>query len=485
MNIRIMQKVFTYCMLISLLLVAISCNDFLDVNEDPNAATEAPGDFLFSEASAVLQSNRNIEIGPDVSFFAQTFASNGAAGVFLGPERYDVGPSDFAITNNFGGIYTNVLNNLALYIRDVEGSTPARPNAVAQARLVREYTFWYLTVLFGDVPFSEANDPDVDAPKFDNQQDILDSLTVRIDETINMINTNDQADAITSADLFYNGDMNKWLRFANSLKLRVLMMQYNTDSSVATEIESLINNPQLIRSNSDNMSFPYSTESGRENQQFQVADDFAGGVPLFFWGGEALVNEMTAVNDPRRQIYFDQNSQGNYVGVPPGEANFGDYSTLGTDVTQPDFPGRILGAAETLLHEAEFLAKEGSFVQARSKLDAGIRASINDIDAITNGSISQSATDTYVNDILSDYDAASNADKVVEIQIQLYIDSFEKVPENWTNWRRTKEPSLNVPIGAALGTIIRRLPYSAEEIAANPNAPDEPLPLDTPMSFEQ
>jgi hypothetical protein len=486
MNIRIIQKSLTYCLLVLFVFVAFSCDNFLDVNDDPNAATEAPGDFLFSEASAVLQSNRNIELGSTVPFFIQTFASNNSAGgLFMAPERYNVGPSDFAITNNFGGIYTNVLNNLALYIRDIEGSTPARPNAVAQARLVRDYTFYYLTTLFGDVPFSEANDPNIDAPAFDNQQDILDSLVVRIDDSIDMINTGDQSDAIGTADLFYKGDMDKWLRFANSLKLRILMLQYNTDTSVASEIQSLINNPNLIRSNDANFRFPYFEESGRENQMFQLHADFAGGEPGFFYAGEVLVDEMNADNDPRRQIMFDTNYAGNYVGVPAGETETDSLvSTLGSAITIPTFPGRILGASETLLHEAEFLAKEGSFVQARSKLEGGIRASINYLEDSTPVSISQSDKDTYVQDILSDYDTASNAGKVEEIQLQLYIDLFEQVPENWTNWKRTKVPSLDLPNGATLGSVIRRLPISAEEIAANPNAPDQ-VPLDTPMSFEE
>jgi hypothetical protein len=478
------------------LFTSISCDDFLNVNDDPNAATEAPGDFLFSEASAVLQSNRNIELGPTVSLWPQTFASNNSAGgLWLDAEQYNIGPSDLTITNNFGGIYTQVQNNLTLYIRDLEGNEPLRENAIAQARLVRDYTFWYLTVLFGDVPFSEANQPDIQYPAFDDQQDILDSLVVRIDNSIDMIEPADpDGDAITSADLFYSGDMEKWLRFANSLKLRILMLQYNTDPNVASEIENLIDNTNLIRDNADNFEFPYLEESGRENQQFQLHDDFAGGEPAFFYAGEELVDQMNADDDPRRELYFDEapeydddfNQIGTlgYIGVPPGTGGNLEVSTLGTEITKPTFPGRILTASETLLYEAEFLAAEGDILPARDKLEAGIRASINDIYANTDSTITESEVDDYVNDILAKYDDPT-VDNVEVIQIQQYIDSFEKVPENWTNWRRTKVPDLELPAQAALGSYIRRLPISAEEVAANPNAPEQQTPLDTPMSFEK
>ncbi|MCW9705946.1 SusD/RagB family nutrient-binding outer membrane lipoprotein [Fodinibius salsisoli] len=462
-----------------------SCDNFLDVNDDPNAATEAPGDPLFTEAITVLQSNRNIELGPAVSFFAQTWASNSSAGVFTEPDRYIVGSSDFTVTNNFGAIYTNVLNNLELFVKDAQEAEQVRGNAIAQARLVQAYTYYYLTVLFGDVPFNEALKEDIANPAFDDQQDILDGIVDRIDEAISRIDPDSELAPIENGDLIYGGDMNQWLQFANSLKLRVLMLQYNTDPSIASEIQPLIDNPNLIRSNINNAEFPYSSDEQRENQVYQLHADFAGGDPLFLYASDTILDLMSENDDPRISTYFQTNNdEDTFVGVQNG-ANFtSGVSLVGADIIRPEFPGRILTASETLLHEAEFLAKEGQVIEARSKLEAGIRASISYFDGLE-GEIAQEDEDNFVSSILSDYDLGNQSEKVTIIQEQHWVDVFEKVPENWTLWRRTKVPELEVPVQAQLGTIIRRLPLSSEEIASNPNVPD-PLPTrDQPMSFEE
>ncbi len=479
----------SYLVLVFIITLIAGCSGFLDVNKDPNAATTPPGGYLFTEASATLQSNRNIEIGPVVSFFAQTFASNGSSGDhFIPQERYNLSPGAPTVTNNFGGIYTDVLNNLQLFIQNQQEQKEPRNNAIAQARLFRSYAYWYLTMLFGAVPYTEALNPNIDNPTFTPQQEILDSLVANINESIQLINIEDQSDAITTGDLWYKGNMVQWLKFANSLKLRILMELYNTDPSIASQITPLLSDTNLIRKDKNDFEFPYSDEPGSENQQFQLSRLYKEGIPYFFSAGKPLVDVMNAENDPRRRIYFDKaKATGTYVGVRAGTSNSDNadsFSTLGSAITIASFPGRVLTAAETLLFESEFLATQHNYSEARDKLEDGIRASINDFDGLPAGPISQTEEDAYVTRILNKYDAASNAGKLKIIQLQHYIDSFEKVPENWANWRRTKVPDLSVPYQAVFSSIIRRFPYSQDEISSNANAPAQPK-LTKPMSYEK
>lgn len=483
MNSTILNKTTLFSLFLMVMMTIAGCSDFLDVNDDPNAATEAPGDLLFVEATVTLQSNRNIELGPSTAFFTQIWASNGAAGsTFLNPERYNVGSAGFSVTNSWGALWPNVLNNLQLFITDAESQEPVRNNAIAQAKLLQAYTFYVLTALWGDVPFSEALREDIQNPSFDPQEDVLRGIVSRIDEALALINRDDSAQPIINGDLFYDGDMLKWRRFGNSLKLRVLMMIYNRDQSVASEIQALIGSPELIRSNADNFEFPYNTSNGNENQVYQLHADFASGQPLFLYGTDVLINLMNSKNDPRRATYFLTNAEDNYVGVKSGAGGI-DGSLVGSNIIRPAFPGRILTASETLLHEAEFLAAEGPEAAASAKLQAGIEASIDYFDGLP-GAISDAERDAYVTAILTNYDAGSAEDKLRIIQEEHFIDVFEKSPENWTLWRRTKTPELALPQSANLGTIIRRMPYPSTEASSNPNTPS-PVPTnDEPMWFE-
>lgn len=487
-------KTVTYGLTFLLVISMAGCDGFLDVNDDPNAATEAPGDLLFVEAAVTLQSNRNIELGPPTSFFAQTWASNGTASVFLNPDRYIIGSSNFTITNSWGAFYPNVLNNLELFINDAEQGDPVRNNAIAQARLLQAYTFYVLTALWGDIPFGEALREDVQNPIFDPQEQVLRGIVTRIDEALDRINPEESAPAITEGDLFYDGNMEQWRRFGNSLKLRVLMLLYNKDTSVASEIEALISSQDLIRDNTDNFEFPYTSANGNENQVYQLHADFNSGNPGFIYASKAIVDIMNEHNDPRLATYFDEapllddngdqiGTQG-YIGRENG-ASFGtQFSQVGANIIRPAFPGRILTASETLLHEAEFLVINGDPGGARIKLHEGIEASIDYFDGLP-GAISNTDRDAYVNAILADYDVGSMKDKLRIILEQHFIDVFEKSPENWTLWRRTKTPDLQLPQSAQLGTLIRRLPYPSTEASSNPNIPD-PMPTrDEPMWFEE
>ncbi|NBC04967.1 MAG: SusD/RagB family nutrient-binding outer membrane lipoprotein [Bacteroidetes bacterium] len=489
-----MMKTTKYSLILLLIVSMAGCDGFLDVNDDPNAATEAPGDLLFVEAAVSLQSNRNIELGPPTSFFAQTWASNGTAAVFLNPDRYVIGSSNFTVTNSWGAFYPNVLNNLELFINDAKENEPVRNNAIAQASLLQAYTYYTLTVLWGDVPFSEALREDIQNPIFDTQEDVLRGILTQIDEALALINPGETAPAITEGDLFYGGNVEQWRMFGNSLKLRVLMLLYNQDQSVASEIQTLINNPDLIRENANNFEFPYTTSNGNENQVYQLHADFNSGNPGFIYASKTVVDLMNVHNDPRLATYFDEapllddngdeiGTQG-YIGRENG-ASFGtEYSQVGANIIRPNFPGRILTASETLLHEAEFLAQNGDTGAARDKLQAGLEASIDYFDGLP-GAISDADRDAFVTAVLAEFNAGSTGDKVRILQEQHFIDVFEKCPENWTLWRRTKTPELQLPQNAQLGALIRRLPYPSTEASSNPNIPD-PMPTrDEPMWFEQ
>jgi len=483
MNTRLRTKHKCIILLILLVPFMFACNEFLDVNEDPNAATNPPGETLFPGVQATLESQRNAELGQNISFMVQTMAANGSAGVFIDPERWIV--STFTNGNSWTSFNTNINQNLQLFIDLAQDQDPVPVNSIAQAEIIQVYTRWAMTVIWEDIPFTQANNTEFPTPEFDAQENVLRGLVTKIDEILNRIDLNSAVPNVSTGDLYYSGDMELWIRFAKSLKLRILMFIFNQDESVASEIQNLIDDPQLIRTNGNNTLFPYNDSEGNENQMFQLHADFAGGQPLFFFGSKVMVDIMNETADPRRTTYYLPNAEGEFVGQAPGATNFNfgdDFSLVGTNIIRPTFPGRVMTASEVLFHEAEFLARQGSMNEARIKFEEALFASLSFFDGLP-GAIEGDDKLSFINGIIGDFDAASDAEKVRLIQEQHFIDVFEKTPENWALWKRTKVPELITPVQPNLSDVIRRFDYPSAERSANPNTPTT-VPLITPMWFE-
>ncbi len=495
------MKLFKVLILSTAFVFALtSCNDFLDVNTDPNAATAVSPDLLFPTVLANVASNRAIEIMPSNAFFVNIWAPNGSAGVFINPDRYIISP--FSTGNTWSNWYGASSRNLTLMIDAAENEEPARPNVAAQAKIMQAYLFFSITMMWEDVPFTEALDPEqFPEPAFDDQETVLRGVISLLDEAI--AQANPDSPGVGEGDLIYGGDMDSWVRFANSLKLRTYMFIRNQDSSVDSEIAALLNSASLIRANDEEAAIPFFDNNDNANNLWTLNNLFggftnAGNGQIFVYAGETLVDIMNDLEDPRRETYFafrtdddgDTFEAEEYVGQTSGVSGFGGpTNAVSQNIIRRDWPNRILTASEVYFYEAEFLATTGDLTGAHSAYVAGVRASLDFLAPYTvldsrSGSsdgISEADKDAYIAGLPAEFSSESNA--LEAIHTQQYVEVLDRAPENWSHWKRTKFPQLSVAQNADLGDIIRRFPYPPSEISSNPNTPQDPV-LDTPMWFE-
>ena len=485
-----MKRLSVLLLAVAALFTLTACDDFLDVNDDPNNASPEdvagePG-LLFLTAETQLAANKNIEIIGQNSF-AQTWASAGAASVFNNPEIYSI--STFTTGNTWDQVYTDVAQNLQQIIDVADAAEPGSlptdaGNVSAQAKILQAYTYLHLTLMFEDIPFSQANQSDeFPNPAPDAQPDVLRGIVGQIDEALGQVNLEEPG--IQDRDVFYNGDMSKWQKFGNTIKLRALFLLDAGGRDVTSEINALLNEP-LIRTNADNMLFPFIDQTGGENNFFQLSQDFGGGLNLWYVCNAELVDRMLDLDDPRLSTYCDPNADGNFVGSEPGEfeavpALGGSASPVSDNIHRPEFPERLATAAEVLLKEAEWALRQGDAPLAQQKLEDGVRASMDFFDEQP-GAIEDAARDTYIAS-LPDLSALTTQEALEFIQTQQWLDLFERHPENWTHWRRAKVPALEPPTNAQLGTIIRRYEYPPGPASTNPNLPQTKQP-GVPMWFE-
>ena len=140
-------------------------------------------------------------------------------------------------TTNYGGRHTLDLNEMGhiwqnYYLKNIKDLTDAQArttdddekvNINAAVRIYRVYLMSHLTDIYGDVPYFEAGKGFIDGkftPRYDTQEEIYNDFFAELDAAVTAFDGT--KDRITG-DVIYNGDINKWKKFANSLRLRYAM----------------------------------------------------------------------------------------------------------------------------------------------------------------------------------------------------------------------------------------------------------------------
>ncbi len=476
----------------TILVFASSCEDYLDINVDPNAATAADPDLLIPAILSGISATRVIEANPGQSFYVQNWISNGSAGVFLNPERYTISP--FTTGNTWNAAYLNGNSNLQLAIDDALSSDPQKANIAAQGEILKAFNYYNLTTLFEDIPYTQALKPiEFPQPEFDSQETVLRGILTDIDRAVALIDPASELTGATDGDLLYKGNMELWRKFAKSLKFKALILLYQKDASVASQIEQLINEGDLILTVGDEAEFKYFNLVTNANNRWKLYNQFGGinaaglitSASSFIFAGAPLVDIMNDLNDPRLPVYFTEGADaapGQFVGGEPGVAGQSDLiAFVSRNQIRMDYPDRFVSSGEINLLIAEFYAKNGDFELADDYFRAGVGASMAYFNGKP-GAIPAADQAAYLAS-LPELSSLSAAGAVEVVQIQQYIDLNERGAEAWTNWRRTKVPALELPEQATLSSIIRRWPYPPSEVNTNPKTPTS-KPLDTPMWFE-
>lgn len=235
-----MKKIKNTVLLLALSLVAFSCNDYLDINENPNSAhiEDVSPSFLFPGAAASIHRVQTAGTGSMMDFgnlMMNSWGSNAYAfgGGFSREFTLSTVDSSF-----YGGIWTTIYQqcaNLKL-IEDYPNGNHKQDNYVAMAKVMKAFYMQYIVDLYGDSPYSEAfKFLSNTTPKYDDDKEIYKALISDLETAIALIDAADSnAIAPAATDVVFAGDMAKWKRFANTVKLRMLIRMSNVTGDMAT-----------------------------------------------------------------------------------------------------------------------------------------------------------------------------------------------------------------------------------------------------------
>lgn len=453
---------------LALLVSASACDEGLtDVNKNPNSPEQVPAQNVLASGiwDAVSSNNGYGAFGEwSQLYHTELWAQHVAQAQYNDEDHYI--PREGVPTAVWDVAYATALADLARAKEMAEEADDDNLWAVSEVMSV--YVFLMLTDLFGDIPYTEALSlgENIQNPKYDTQATIYPDLANRLKAAVARINTSDNVD-FENGDLIYEGDMAMWVRFANSLRMRVAMRMADTDQAAAARTafaEAWAANH--ISSNDQIADLDWRAEQPNQNPIYEQI--ILGGRTGDFRVSATLVDTMKSLNDPRLPIYADPAQTDNVIrGLPNGltpdetqvngkQAGSSDYSWIGEHFLEPDAPSVLMSYAETLFLAAEAAQRGWIAGDAASLYRQAIAASMQQY------GVAQSAIDAYLAQSRVQYRGLES------IWLQKWLALYMAGPEAYNEYRRTRTPNLQLSAHAELDAIPARFPYPDEEALYNP-----------------
>jgi len=242
------------CAALFLGAVATSCGDFGDTNIDPEHLNEGNVPYAMVFTNAQHQAlGSDWDVWRNGMIYLSQWNQHIAAGGWwwsYGINAYSNGYAASYWGSMLGSGSRGAVRDIQAVIKKWADDETMTQN-LQIARIVRAYIFHRLTDLHGDIPYSEAGQPDLYSyPKYDSQQDIYTDLLKELDDAQSKLGTGTAS--MGAQDVYYGGDVSKWKKFANSLMLRVAMRLSKVDPSTAKTYAAKAYNNGCITETADN-----------------------------------------------------------------------------------------------------------------------------------------------------------------------------------------------------------------------------------------
>jgi hypothetical protein len=486
------MKKTIYKFLISGLAVAFilgSCTkDFEEINTNPNAPgldQAAEGMLLAQAIESMTDRVHEIFLGHEMG---SCWVQHMAKAQYTDEDRYI--PRSGVINNTWASFYAASGYDVNTIIK--KATVTGNNSYVGVALVLKAYLTSVLTDLFGDIPYTEAwkgavDDGGILQPKYDTQESVYTALIALLDEANTLL---EEEGTPIQGDILFDGDLMAWKKFANSLRMRLILRISDRNASLATtELTKMVGDPAtypVFESSADNAALQYlgsAPNNNPINENRKTRDDHRVSKTLV-----DLMWAKTTYVDWRICIYAQLDGNDDFEGLPNGltsskaalyNGNGLKYtSKIGTYFSAATAPGILMTYAELQFILAEAAHKgfiAGGDADAEQYYIGGIWASydqygqdlldlqesyfgmgIPDVDSL--------AEDFYVNDVWQ-WDAANAMEC---IGTQKWVALFGQGLEAYAEWRRIGFPVLTpAEDGVLQGQMPVRVTYPTDEDMQN------------------
>lgn len=303
-----MKNILHYFLIAAIICVTASCSRerFADINTNPDAILNIPPEYELSTALINMHNGT----------FEQYYDYN--LGIYYWTQTFVIGTGNnegsYQAQGNIGQRWSrfyNAVGNRLIDIKEIIKKLPEDRKAAytylnAIVDIPLAYYAWYTTDVYGSIPYTEAfkaryTTPPLLTPKYDKQDELYDILDTQLKNAIAVLKSppNGTQANLTGYDQFYNGDPVKWIKVANSLRLKIAMrlMKRNPEKLRTIANEVLSDNVGLITNIAEGWRFVGGTQgfTGNDNNPSNQR-------PVS--GSKSMVDFMWNTQDPRMRVFF-------------------------------------------------------------------------------------------------------------------------------------------------------------------------------------
>ena len=368
------------------LLFSTACDKTLDINQNPNRASSSTTAFTLPVAQASAAYMINLDLGIMTGYLNQYWTQAFQAAQYQTFDNY---------TYNGGQTQTAWLHAYAWALEDLnfvknQAIEDGTPNYQAIAMILSAYIYQVVADVWDKVPYSEALQGKQGnlIPIYDDGTDVYDGIIQEIDLALAMIDPG--AITPTTDDFFFGGDMEAWVRFANTLKLRIFLRQTKARPNIAQSgIQQMYaNGDQFLGANED-VFVNYPGTAFNENPLWSgdISPNGLGGVNIN--GSATIIDAFNNAGDPRVDFYFDAAVSGAQSGLQVGitqgagvlqggNSPLGDNSVPSSiNVVAATSPVYFMTGFESLLLQAEASARGWGTGSTSALYDVAVQAAFD------------------------------------------------------------------------------------------------------------
>ncbi|MEO6733447.1 MAG: SusD/RagB family nutrient-binding outer membrane lipoprotein [Ferruginibacter sp.] len=498
-------KLIVYVLPVVLLLASCKKN-FLDINKDPNNPLRVEVSKLLPTAqnsigNALAIGNGNLGgLSQILSVYVHQLSTRESQ------DQYGYTGSGFYINTAWVTMYQGALENLEQIIKIA--SADGDRQYVGIAKILKAYGYSQMVDAFGDIPYTEANrlDSNIRYPKFDDDAIIYPKLLILLDEAIADLNNTTALNLHKpkTDDIIYGGNVARWVKAANTIKLKLYAQQRKV-RNVTAEVTQLLSDPtKLINAANESFLLPYGPNGATDDRNpgfgdytatqrsnhvspwfYEILKGYKPGhftfdisdprVPYYFYN---QVKKTAVTPDPTEyrdsafiSIYFgsrgpnrDRNAQNiiSLMGIYPvgGKYDDGQGGVANAASGTGAAPYRFITYADKLYLEAELIQTGVITGDSKAKLTAAITESFKQVDYVISTYIKPAQSvpvlsgttpvNNYISSIMAQYSGASAAKQLEMIITEKWISAFGSAVDSYTDIRRTGYPILFDPTNPAM-----------------------------------
>ncbi len=303
-----MIKLLKYCTLCSLLVFGASCGDQLRLEErEVNFNKDYFTYSRFQLTTAIVNVAKNYgkavvdaPKGQAALYFMDTYSNDQITSFYNKTEP------NWSLQDN-SNPYTSELRTLAAVTRlaTIEGNMAN----VAAADVLKCVVGAYLTEKYGDIPFSEAVQGREGElfPKFDTQMEVYERMFAMLTNAATVFADPNSKGLQAESDVLFKGDKTKWLKFANSLKFRLMVHSYEAfkkaGKNLGADMQAVASSNNYLSSVADNVGLSFAGSDETQSWYLQInygtGNDYSEQKPTKY-----LIDQMLALKDPRMYVIF-------------------------------------------------------------------------------------------------------------------------------------------------------------------------------------